>query len=315
MLDAATIAQRLLGTSPLRAEQVSGGGNNRIFRVDFPSGPVALKSYRVADGDSRDRLGQEWDGLSLISRHLPGVVPRPLAVDRAAGWAAYEWVDGEKIKARTAADIDAATVFLRRLQDLRADPAATGLAMASEACLSFGELSLQVERRLNRLTGIDALAPLLERICTTFDALKGQGPVLPPEHRVLSPSDFGFHNALRRPDGRLVFLDFEYFGWDDPAKLASDIYWHPGMALDIDERQRFSDGLERIFGEAPDYRQRLATYRPMIGLRWCLILLNEFLPGGLARRRHAGQADDIEAARRRQLAKAHALYSEVLQGL
>src|ERR1700680_1391707 len=37
---------------------------------------------------------------------------------------------------------------------------------------------------------------------------------LPQEWRSLVPSDFGFHNSLRRPDGSLAFLDFEYFGWD-----------------------------------------------------------------------------------------------------
>ena len=40
--------------------------------------------------------------------------------------------------------------------------------------------------------------------------------------RTLSPSDFGFHNALKRSDGRIVFLDFEYFGWDDPAKMTAE---------------------------------------------------------------------------------------------
>jgi hypothetical protein len=31
---------------------------------------------------------------------------------------------------------------------------------------------------------------------------------IPRTERTLSPSDYGFHNALRRPDGTLVFLDF-----------------------------------------------------------------------------------------------------------
>ena len=50
----------------------------------------------------------------------------------------------------------------------------------------------------------------------------------PQRLRVLSPSDFGFHNALRRPDGTIVFVDFEYFGWDDPAKMMADAMLHPG---------------------------------------------------------------------------------------
>ncbi len=316
MLDeVAALAHRLLGTQPGRIDPVGGGGNNRIYRVELAGGPVALKGYRVDDGDTRDRLGQEWAALSLVSRHLPESVPQPIACDRSAGWAAYEWVAGEKIGAASESDIDAAVAFLGRLLDLRHDPGAAGLSLASEACLSLSELSAQIGRRLDRLAGIEAISPFLGQVRETFALLAGDGPELPPGLRILSPSDFGFHNALRRPDGQLVFLDFEYFGWDDPAKLASDIHWHPGMALTPAQRARFALGLEGVFGGDPGYRERLPRYRPLIGLRWCLILLNEFLPAGLARRRHAGRAEDAEAARNRQLAKARALYSEVVEGL
>ncbi len=51
---------------------------------------------------------------------------------------------------------------------------------------------------------------------------------LPQEWRSLVPSDFGFHNSLRRNDGSLAFVDFEYFGWDDPVKMTADILLHPG---------------------------------------------------------------------------------------
>ena len=31
------------------------------------------------------------------------------------------------------------------------------------------------------------------------------------------PGDFGFHNAIRTTKG-VKFIDFEFAGWDDPAK-------------------------------------------------------------------------------------------------
>lgn len=322
--DVVGIAETLLGVRATRAELVRGGGNNRIYRVETESGPIALKGYKVTDGDPRDRLGAEWAALDLVSRHLPGRVPRPVARDPATGWAAYEWIDGAKVADPTAAEIDTAVDFLKGLLALRRLPVARDLALASEAILSFAELMTQIGRRLQRLTAVpelpddvrafveDGIRPALARMSqATFEPTAE----LPHDRRVLSPSDFGFHNALRRPDGTLVFLDFEYFGWDDPTKLASDIHWHPGMALSAVGRARFADGLASIFGDDPGYARRLSVYRPLIGLRWCLILLNEFLPQGLARRRHAGQAEDVAAARTRQLAKARALYSEVIQGL
>jgi hypothetical protein len=311
--DIEAIAARLLGERPLSIQPVGGGGNNRLCRVETKSGPVAFKGYQVADGDTRDRLGQEWTALSLIHGAFPGSVPRPIAVDRPSGWAAYEWIEGERPMARKGADIDAAVAFLAKVQRLR--PQAGELALASEACLSVDELCRQIQRRLERLAGTESLTVFLDELRGLFERLRGSSPDLPRERQVLSPSDFGFHNTLRRPDGSLVFLDFEYFGWDDPAKLASDIYWHPGMSLTAVERRRFDEGLLPLFGEDAAYPERLRRFRPLIGLRWCLILLNEFLPQGLARRRHAGEGGSVEVARTRQLAKARALYSEVLQGL
>jgi len=319
--DVSIIASRLLGTPPLDIEPVAGGGNNRLYRVSTARGTAALKGYRIADGDPRDRLGQEWEAITLIAAHAPDAVPGPIARDRAAGWAAYDWIEGERIGARAPGDIEAAVDFLERLQRLRDEPAAAGLADASEACLSIAELRAQIDRRLARLAGLAELAPFLADVAALAHRLPPRAErtaatgLLPRSRQILSPSDFGFHNALRRPDGRLVFLDFEYFGWDDPAKLASDIHWHPGMNLTPDERRQFALGLARLFGNDPGYSARLALYRPLIGLRWCLILLNEFLPQGLARRRHAGQVEDAVAARARQLAKARALYSEVAEGL
>ena len=40
--------------------------------------------------------------------------------------------------------------------------------------------------------------------------------------KCLSPSDFGFHNVIVEKDKILRFIDFEYAGWDDPAKMVSD---------------------------------------------------------------------------------------------
>ena len=61
-----------------------------------------------------------------------------------------------------------------------------------------------------------------------------------PPRRSLSPSDFGFHNALLEADGRLTFVDFEYFGWDDPVKIVADVMLHPGMGLSADHGRRFA---------------------------------------------------------------------------
>ena len=53
---------------------------------------------------------------------------------------------------------------------------------------------------------------------------------LPYEDRCISPSDFGFHNAILGSGETVRFVDFEYAGWDDPAHLVCDFLpsRHPG---------------------------------------------------------------------------------------
>jgi hypothetical protein len=257
-----------------------------------------------------------------MARHLAGSIPMPIAHDPATGWAAIEWVDGTRIGKRSAADIAAALEFTGVLRTLRAAARIEPFTEAREACLCLGDLLSQIDWRLKRLEPVAVanaeLADFLNDVRGEL-AFRRQDALLALDAaarlsrtlQVLSPSDFGFHNTLRRPSGRLVFLDFEYFGWDDPAKLACDVHWHPGMALSAVEQEVFATGFALQAKDDPGYQQRITAYRPLIGLRWCLILLNEFLALGLARRRYAGQMEEASAAQARQLAKARVLYSSI----
>ena len=114
----------------------------------------------------------------------------------------------------------------------------------------------------------------------------------------------GFHNTVRRRSGELVFLDFEYFGWDDPVKLVADFMLHPGMSLGARHRQKFHDGAVLALNVDSKFQDRLNILYPLYALRWVMIILNEFLPERWSRRLHAGAASDLEAVQLRQLRKA-----------
>ena len=138
---------------------------------------------------------------------------------------------------------------------------------------------------------------------------------LPQEWRSLVPSDFGFHNSLRRRDGSLAFLDFEYFGWDDPVKLTADIMLHPGRTLSAPQRARFRQAAVRLYGGDPSFARRLHAYLPMFGLRWVLILLNEFIPERWQRRVLAGDTGSWDEAKSRQLARAREFVASLSEKL
>jgi hypothetical protein len=308
-------AQTLCGAAITACERIGGGGNNRIYRVTTSTHTYALKAYPSREHDPRDRLAHEYDGLAFVSARLPGCVPAPVAADRLRGLALYSWIDGTRPATRTPADIATLAAFAGALHGLRGEPVAAALPAASEAILGNSELLGQIDMRLARLQAValdePGLAALLsERFEPAVAARRGLNPDfahLAPAQRTLSPSDFGFHNALRGEDGSLTFIDFEYFGWDDPVKLVSDVLWHPGMALGAGERAVFATAAAAIYGADPAYAARLAAYGPLIGLRWVAIVLNEYLPEVWERRVYAGQRDGWVAVKERQLAKAGGL--------
>ena len=246
----------LLG-APAEIEHLVGGGrNSRIYHVRSGSKEFALKQYPSRADDPRDRLSTEVGALTLMERYRIDTVPACRRRGPRTRLCAAE-LDRRRCPSPKLpdADIDAAAHFLAAIHALRTTPWAEEQPAAAEACLSGAEIERQIAARLARLralSGEGALAsflqndfvPVLERESVNAKAtIQAAGldfaADLPQEWRSLVPSDFGFHNSLRRKDGSLAFVDFEYFGWDDPVKLSADILLHPGRTLAAPQRRRF----------------------------------------------------------------------------
>jgi len=329
--EARAVAARLLAKPVARLIRAAPGGNNRIYKVECADGAAyALKEYPKLGADTRDRLGTEFAALAFLRRHGIADVPGTVARSPATGHALYEWIDGAPVERPSEADVDRALALVQRLAALRGTPEADALPLASEACLSLAELCDQVERRLGRLREVAAahpglgdllegrMAPLLQQAAERARLLYGRSgmPVdtaIERARQTLSPSDFGFHNALRSATGRLRFIDFEYFGWDDPVKLIADFLLHPAMDLGPALSARFRERALPIFQADAALPTRLGACFPLYGLRWCAIILNEFLPERWARRAFAKDGETAGAARARQLHKAQLRLSAVEQ--
>ena len=322
------IAGELAGTEILDMAVMQGGGNNRLYRIITSRSSYALKFYLRQAGDPRDRLGAEVTALTL----LDGVdAPRLIAVDRKNCCTLQEWVSGVAVGSVTRADVDAALALVGRLLQISQKPAMPTLPLAADASLSGAALSRQVQARLLRLRTVqgeypylshflgEEFSPFWEQTTAAIQSYYQRAPMdfaseLPAAHRLLSPSDFGFHNALRTANNRLVFLDYEYFGWDDPAKLAGDFFLHPGMQISFAERIPFVRGMAQLIPNDTTFLWRIKTLLPLFGLCWCLIILNEFLPDGWQRRAFAAGRENRETALARQLQKAQQLLGTLRDG-
>lgn len=328
LAEAAAVARTLL-MAPIDAiECVRGAGrNSRIYRVGRGAEWFAVKHYPPRHEDSRNRLKTEIEALAFMERHGITVVPRPLASDAERGYALLSWVEGDPVDSADETDIEAAAAFLANLHRLRGVPEAQEQPAGAEACLSGVEIVAQLGRRLARLGNVAETDPALAQLVGEMAAWlfgiilpaveAAYQPLvlsfalpLPRRWRSLCPSDFGFHNAMRSAGG-LAFIDFEYFGWDDPVKLTCDFLLHPGMRLSEPLKRRFVAAALHIYGADPTFASRLRMLYPLFAVRWCLILLNEFLPERWAYRVHAGDGPDWENAKERQLGRASDLLASV----
>jgi hypothetical protein len=307
MIDPAAVAARLWPTpAALTVEASTGGGNNRLFRISAGGVLRALKFYPSADGRLRLRREQaalEW----LRAEPDPAPVPAFHAADLDAPAALIDWIDGSPIGDPGERDIDAVISFTHRL--LRRRHAVRDLPMAAEATPTSRDLESQIETRLARQRRPDAAAAA-NAVAQAYQRL---GPIggAPSAALIPNPSDFGFHNALRLGDGGLAFLDFEYFGQDDPVRLVGDFLLHPGMwAAGSDPascplRTRFVEGLAPAMHEIDSrFSERLERQLPYLALRWALIVLNPLAPE---------RSPPSAATAAAQLAKSEALLAFALR--
>ena len=309
-----------------KAERQTGRGNSRVYKLTTNSSKnYILKAYPDLQSDKRPRLQTEFAAcLELSNRAYP--VAKAIAFQEHLGWGIYEWVDGAVIENPDHSFLYSAVKFVQRIaSDSNANHAFAQMGSASEACLSGLEITKQIEKRLIKLKAVaetdlnafiaDEFTPIFETALDISKTISGTSFIEPLNRslQIASPSDFGSHNALRLACGNITFIDFEYFGWDDPVKLVSDFYWHPGMNLSSQLRQQWLDRARTIFQNDIEFSKRLTAYLPLFGLRWCLIILNEFLKPEMSRRLHAnsiqtGAQSDICG---QQLRKAKALLEEV----
>lgn len=308
--------------------RLAGGKNNQVYRVDIEGGvSLVLKRYFNDPRDGRHRLAAEWNFLELAWRDGVRAIPQPLVKDADAQAALYSFVAGRKLGANEleGRHIDAAADFVLAINTQRR----SDIEPASDACFSISDHLQLVERRLLRLATLDHEAPhaakaqrfVFTNLKRAWDAVRNRTlrealalgldlhRSLSSAECCLSPSDFGFHNALAADDGRLTFLDFEYAGRDDPAKLVVDFFCQPEVPVPPSCHDRFVARLATLpLDEAAQARCRILL--DVARVKWACILLNEFLPVGAARRAFAGPGER-EARCAAQLEKAKAKLAEI----
>ncbi len=330
-----SVISNLFETPIVGFRMICHGKNSRVYHVETDDSNISYiaKFYYQHPFDKHNRLEVEFNSLKFLLANGIRNVPRPLVVDIKSGCAVYEAIEGSPINMDDISImfIREATQFLSQLKSLSSIPASGLLPDASDAFFSFEQAVSAIRERFHRLNSIagESLIDIMletflkNEFLPAFSTILGwlekdkpeyiNNHVLPRNKQTLSPSDFGFHNAIRSTDGQLSFIDFEYFGWDDPAKMISDILLHPAMNLTEFHKKQFVESLLEIFDDDVTLPGRLVFCYPLCGLIWCMILLNEFIPRDMKRRKFAASDPfEEEDIKRDQLMKAENMLKEVL---
>ena len=269
-----------------KISRLVGGRNNLLWSVESQANAkYVIKSYGF---DGQDRLDREWSFLSRLKCFGVSSVPHPILCDIAGRIALFSYLPGRKLSASSISlnNIANASSFIGEVARVNAD----GLPEAKDAHSSLEGHVRSIEERVYALEVASCSRPhkdefryfVADELRPFWEYTKGR--VNLPSYighwdsmrYFLSPSDFGFHNILQSKGG-LKFLDFEYAGRDDLAKLLSDFQLCPQIKVKKNHKAIFCRNIMNDLELDNGFEKRLDILTTLGRVKWLCIVLNVFL--------------------------------------
>ncbi len=297
--------------------ELNGGANNKGFRIDSQENSWFLKCFSPSHQSSSYKQHNEFQFSQFLWQNNIKSIPKPFALSHENHASLYSFEEGERISVATSEKVKSALTFVRDINTLTSNPSFPNIASESPNCL-FDFYSI-VDNRLNRFKHIEydeSLMSLLSLIHERNEQLKKKMTdefLVKLEKDVNSPSDFGFHNALETKAGKTIFFDFEYAGVDTSWKLICDFFSQPAVPVKINHLELFlSDSIFQHIAREPN---KLKIVFELTQLKWCLIMLNEFLSEIQSRRQFSWNKkcinQSIEEIKSKQLAKSRHYFDSI----
>ncbi|MGJ8682803.1 aminoglycoside phosphotransferase family protein [Paraglaciecola sp.] len=301
-------------------EPLDGGGNNQVYSIVVNGKKYVVKSY-FDNGNKINKKGKnEFSFSTLLWNKGEKSTPKPILQDDNAKWSVYEKLNGKSILDPSLIHVLDSARFIGRIKNFHNEY----LNPASEACLLNKDYFDILRFRLNQLAkitptsdvAVEAHSFVVDTLLPKLADLEHQEVIPESSFKILSPSDFGYHNALLQADGKLRYFDFEHAGVDDPAKMVCDFFSQPKVKVPL---EYLKDFILTAFSEqeAKEIFARIKFIFPLVRLKWCCILLNEFSKEGLERRSFALENSDDNTVCEEQLRKSKAMFAsleEILGG-
>ncbi len=309
--------QRFFSEEIVDFSRINSLGNNCLYKVRLPTEERVVKEYSRTHMNNWPRGEREFESLYFLWERGFRNIPRPIVFDKERNIGVYSFEDGnilapEQIQKE---HILSLSDFLVSLHSLKVD----FFPPASTAALHPIDYVLDIERRISFLQpevdGSSSAAKDLfyravskaERLIKEFRESFPKSELekeLSLDEQTLNFGDFGFHNVLISRD-RYTFIDFEYFGRDDPVReLLGFVHHDKHLQINRELKQLFIDNYLEKTSASDKLKQRMRLADPLKGMTFALTYLNVISPQYISQQKGFGA--DIEKIINERLSKAEA---------
>jgi hypothetical protein len=303
----------------IQVNNLNHKGNNQLYEVITKQKRYLLKRYSTISKDKYNRGEVEFNAISYLWNLGFKEIPQPYYFLKNENIGIYSFEDGrvlnpEEIKEK---DIINSIKFIVKLHKL-GNHHKEKFALERTSCINLSDCLKLINNRINNLIedfdGPDVVQEFLENEVIPKAKKLIQNLILKKDNyspnnleldnQVLTQGDFGFHNTLVFQD-KYVYIDFEYFGRDDPVKQLLGFIHH-------DQTRTLSNSLKNIYlneyikltSPNEDLIKRLKLLDPLFGLNFVLIYLNPFSKNYLKHLQFAHGNNNLDFLRKDRFEKA-----------
>lgn len=266
--------------------QMGAANRHEVFLLESGDRRAVLKIHEPATAGRRDAFAHEALLHAFYAEQVGNWVPRLSAQDKDSRALLFEHVEGAPMAGDGSCLADVARMAEFILETNRPEVLERArqaqLPAASDSGLSSAE---HWQCALSRVEALLSLPAADEATVAMQNFVRAElQPALAkskpdgsrPAEACLSPSDFGFHNVIRRANDAFCFLDFEHAGWDDPAKLIADFALQPEASLSEAVARHFVDSFGGAAPFSNGLEERVSEILGIQKCKWTSIILNVF---------------------------------------
>ena len=239
----------------MKIEIIKSGRNNFVGKFFINKKPYIKKKYSKTFTTRHDRHKTETYFINLLKENNISELPKIISTNYINKENIIEHIKGNKINSPSYSELLQCINFIKKINSKKIKSKILKFQLAADGCLSIMSHINNIENRLRKLDGrketteISRKAKIFLKSVVVKDFNKRKKDIfkkvkknlltrkLKNHETIVSPSDFGFHNTIRR-NNKLYFIDFEYAGFDDPVKLLCDFICNPDFKIN-NEKENF----------------------------------------------------------------------------